>query len=175
MGCHFHLLHLDPPCCLCLLPPCHLHLLICCLHLLTQSISRTCSNCLPHTLLLVIRHTMYMSHLSHHQRDVAGLCYLMMLTLTVAMSFQSSPLLLRFFHQHPSLALSCEHNCNCNHNHNHNHQLLPPRSGNILLKVINYPHLRRALGNDRGRGEELPLSTRSAGASIHSMLNSALS
>jgi hypothetical protein len=51
--------------------------------------------------------------------------------------------LLQFFCQHSLLALS--------HNHNHNHQLLPPQSGNILLKIT---HPSQAPGNNRGQGQE---------------------
>ena len=152
MQCSIHLpaghrLNLDPPHCLCLLPlcwlhlpPCQLYLLpLCSLHLPFQLITHTHCNSLTHALLLVIRRAMGTLHPGRHQID-AGFNQPMMLT---TMIFRSFPPLLQFNRQHPLLALS--------HDRNHDHQLLPPQSGNILLKIT---HLSQAPGNDRGQGQE---------------------
>jgi len=159
-------LNLDPPChlnllCLCSLclpPPYQLHLLpLCFLHLSLQPITHTHCDSLPRTLLLVIRHTMGRLHLSRHWIHT-GFIYSMALMMMT--TFQSFPPLLQFLHQH-ALPLV----------RNRDHNQLLPQSGNIPLKT----RLSQALGNDRGQGQELPLSIRSATVSTRSIFSSALS
>jgi len=82
------------------------------------------------------------------------------MALMMMTTFQSFPPLLQFLHQHPLPLVR-----------NRNHNQLLPQSGNIPLKI----RLSQALGNDRGQGQELPLSIRSAMVSTRSIFSSALS